>query len=195
MRVEPTAIPSADVGLVSLDEAKAHLGVGIDDDDDVITSLIGAATDHLDGPDGILHRSLRQWGYALTLDCWPRRKTPVRLPYGPVTAISSVVATDAAGVETTLAVARYGLLTRDDVGYAKPQGDGWPQDDVEQVVITYTAGGAVIPRPVKIAALMLVQGYYDHRDATPLPRDLATTNPTLERLLSPYRLTATISAD
>lgn len=195
MEITPTATPSADTGLVSLDEAKAHLGVGIDDDDDVITSLIGAATDHLDGPDGILHRSLRAWTYALTLDCWPRPKTPVRLPYGPVSAISSVVATDDDGAETTLAVARYGLLTRDDVSFAKPTGDGWPQDAVEKVVLTYTAGGGVIPRPVKIAALMLVQGYYDHRDATPLPRDLPTTNPTLERLLSPYRLTATISAD
>lgn len=56
LRVELVAGPSLPV--VSLDEAKAHLRVSHDDEDDLIRGLIAAATAYLDGLDGVLGRAL-----------------------------------------------------------------------------------------------------------------------------------------
>ena len=50
--VAPTSTP------VSLDEAKIHCRVDHTDEDDLITGLIAAATENLDGCGGILGRAL-----------------------------------------------------------------------------------------------------------------------------------------
>lgn len=56
---------------VTLTEAKAHLRVDFDDDDTLIASLVNAATDYLDGWDGILARCLvtQTWTLERDEDC------------------------------------------------------------------------------------------------------------------------------
>lgn len=229
MRVEATSAPADDDLLVTLASVKSHLSVGIDDDDDYITGLIGAVGECLDGPDGVLARSIRDHTYRLTLGEFPVRSwstrwrdrdvyayaSPrrvetmprIRLPYGPVKSVASVVWTDYDDEEHTLADTRYEFRDRDDVGYLYPIGDeGWPDTNgVRKVVIVYrcftgslSAEGVAtirVPRPVQVAARMMVQGLYDHRDATPMRKDMPVESPQIMQLLKPYMLSASMSAD
>lgn len=229
MRVEATSAPADSDLLVPLDEVKRHLAVTIDDDDGLITGLIEAVAECLDGPDGRLARSLRGWSYRLRIDCFPvmawrsrytdtyrevyayasprRVETDprIRLPYGPVKSVSSVRWTDGDGEETTLDAERYSLRDIADLSYLYPEGEGWPEGEVEEVVIEYRAlTGTVaddgaetvrVPRPVRVAAMMMVQGLYDHRDATPMRKDMPMESPQIMDLLRPYMLTASMSAD
>jgi uncharacterized phiE125 gp8 family phage protein len=56
---------------VSLAEAKAHLRVDFDDEDALISGLIDAATQHLDGWSGVLGRALMPQTWEMSLDRFP----------------------------------------------------------------------------------------------------------------------------
>ena len=83
---------------VSLDEAKEHLRVDHDAENDLITALIQAATAWLDGWSGVLCIALEAQTLELTLDAFP--SGCIRLPIGPTTAISSVKYLSADGEQT-----------------------------------------------------------------------------------------------
>uniref|UniRef100_UPI002AFFC390 head-tail connector protein n=1 Tax=Hoeflea sp. TaxID=1940281 RepID=UPI002AFFC390 len=72
---------------VSLAEARLHLRVDEDADDTLITSLIGAAVDHLDGWTGILGQCLVEQEWRQDFDAFA---SCLSLPLGPVTSITSV---------------------------------------------------------------------------------------------------------
>jgi uncharacterized phiE125 gp8 family phage protein len=167
--------------VVSLDEAKAHMRVDHDDDDDYIESLVEVATATIDGPTGWLGRCLVEQ----TLE-WrgpgfgPRDG---RLPYPPVSEIESVKYVDGTGTEQTVPDTDYRLVGQPNqprvvLGY----GASWPsaRGQDEAVRIRYTAGWPVEtegegddavttwtgPAPIKHAILILVSELYENREAT-----------------------------
>src|SRR5690606_12599307 len=91
--VAPATMP------VSLAEAKAHLRVDHDDQDDLITAQIKAATAYLDGWSGILGRALVTQTWRQDFAGFGDR---LPLPLVPVTAIDSVSYFDGDNVHQTL---------------------------------------------------------------------------------------------
>lgn len=153
---------------VTLAEAKAACRVDFDDDDAVITGLIAAAVDHLDGHAGVLG------GRALVTQTWqqdfPHPCDPLRLAIWPVASVTSVTYYDADNASQTLASSVYQLFADARGNYLglKPDQD-WPSvyDRRDALRVTYVAGAAVnaVPPAAKTAILMLVAHWYANREA------------------------------
>jgi uncharacterized phiE125 gp8 family phage protein len=173
---------------VSLAEAKAHLRVEHSDDDALITGLIAAATDHLDGWSGVLGRCLvtQTWrqDFAGFADC-------LRLPLGPVASITSVTYLDGDNAEQTLPDTDYQLLT-DALGalVALAPGRSWPATCArpDAVSVTFVAGSAAddVPPALKVAIMLLVGHWYERREAID-GNTLAELPFSVSALIAPYR--------
>lgn len=177
--VAPAATP------VSLAEAKAHLRVDHGDEDALITSLIAAATDHLDGWSGVLGRALVTQTWRQDFPSWA---DALRLPLAPVQ--SAVVAyDDENGDEQTLS-SGWSLLTDARGSYiARNAGVEWPRlgNAPASVRVTFVAGygaAAAVPAPIKSAILLIVGGLYQNREDK--VRGVAE-NQAVSALLTPYR--------
>lgn len=81
-----TVPPTASV--LTVEDIKAHLAIGHDDDDAYLATLIKVATAYVDGPNGC-GIVLAEQRYRISLDCLPRE---LRIPIGPVREIVSITA-------------------------------------------------------------------------------------------------------
>lgn len=149
--------------VLDLDTVKRHLGVGHNDDDDLISLYLDAATAAVEGPTGI-GIPLRSATYRLTLDAFPCDS--ITIPLRPVTAVTSVQFKDTSGVTQTLTptayVADFAMGT-----VSRAIGGSWPPTAPlpGSVTITFTAGFATIPADLQAAVLLLVGHYYRNREA------------------------------
>ncbi len=151
---------------VTLAEVKAHCRVGENDDDAVLSGLLAAATDYIDGPQGLLGKCMvtQTWVQKLEdfADC-------VRLTVAPVASVSTITYYDADNAEQTLSATVY-ELRRDTLGaYVALKSDqSWPTiyDRKDAVTITFFAGVAAadVPDTLKTAVLMLVSHWDENRD-------------------------------
>lgn len=148
--------------VISLDEAKALLRVTGSADDAIITTLIAAATGHLDGWSGIL-------GRALVSQTWRQDfcgfKDKMRLPLAPAASIVGVTYQDVADNQQALSSSAYSLYS-DAIGpyLARKSSYAWPStyDRVDSVSVTYVAGTAAVdlPPPIKLAITLMVARTY-----------------------------------
>ena len=171
---------------VSLAEAKAHLRVDHDDQDDLITAQIKAATVWLDGYAGILGRALitQTWrqDFAGFADRLP-------LPVSPVISVVGVSYFDAGNVQQTLDAGVYDLLADARGAYITLRpGQSWPATfrRADAVSVTFTAGygaAADVPEPIRQAILLIVQRLFDGADTA---IDIAIER-TVHSLIAPYR--------
>lgn len=188
MAISITAAP--DAGLVTLSDVKSYLNLDGTDEDALINSLIGAASNHLCGPDGILHRSVREWQYELVCYGFPVHAGNVdgaiRLPLPPIVSVDSITYTDADEAEQTLADTAYELIVDDaDVPYVCPVSDTWPEAPFDSTVtIAYTAQSDPVPQEIKVACLMLIANMFDARDI--VIKGQVMDNPTFARLLASH---------
>lgn len=176
--VTPPATPA-----LSLVDAKAHLRVDHDDDDDLIEAMAAAAIAKIDGPDGTGFCLMAQT-WAVTLDRFHDR---IRLPLRPVVSVSSVTYLDADGATQTVPSADYRLAISGGTGIVeiKPNAS-WPSvgDFAHPITITFVAGAGV-PAALKAALMLIVGDLYANREAQ-TDRPL-TANPAVEALVAPYR--------
>ncbi len=172
---------------VSLAEAKAHLRELSDDFDTLISALIGAATEHLDGWSGVLGRALVTQTWVQSFDAFAER---LRLPM-PAASVVSVVYVDEDGQDQTLATENY-VLRHDALGsYVELAFEAeWPtaRDQKQAVTITFTCGSdaSAVPAPIKAAILLLVGHLFENRDAVS-PDNLTTVPMAVDALTAPYR--------
>jgi len=175
---------------VDIDEAKAHLRVEYSDEDVLITSLIEAATAHLDGWTGILGRALITQTWRQDFCAWPG-DSKLRLPLGPIlpAATMAVKYRDASNVEQTVSTGDYALLS-DARGPYLRLGDSFSRpalrdDREDRISVTFEAGygaPATVPAAIRSAILLIVGDLYKNRDAgEPKP------NAAVDMLLTPYR--------
>jgi uncharacterized phiE125 gp8 family phage protein len=178
---------------VSLTEAKTHLRVeaAVMDDDALITSLIQAATDHLDGWTGILGRCLMTQQWQQDFWCWPDCRI-LRLPFPDVSAstvkyfdednASQDVADDMVAVLSDVR----GSFIRFSDAFTYP---GLYNDRGDRVQVTLTAGygdATKVPSAIKAAILLLVGNWYANREA--VTADPVIVLPmAVDALLAPYR--------
>lgn len=167
---------------VSLDEAKDHLRVDHDAENDLITALIQAATAWLDGWSGVLCIALEAQTLELTLDAFP--SGCIRLPIGPTTAISSVKYLSADG-EQTLDAAKYSVDLDSKEARIQPVG-GWPSTDgaMNSVRIRFVAGEGT-PPTMKHVIKLLVGHWYENREA--VGGSMASVPMAVDMLVAPLR--------
>ncbi|MDF1606959.1 head-tail connector protein [Hoeflea sp. YIM 152468] len=184
---------------VSLVEAKLHLRVDHADDDTLITSLLGAAVDHLDGWSGILGRSLVEQEWRQDFDAF---SSCLSLPLGPVISITSVDYTDANGDPAIVDSGSYSLKT-DAGGRSRVEFDGVSVSG--SVSITYLSGypttpevpadgeipaipaQSTVPAAIKTAILLLIGNWYENRESV-VTGTIASELPlAVDALIAPYR--------
>ncbi len=175
---------------VTRTEAKAHLRVDFSDDDDLIDNLITAAREYCEA---FTNRRFITETKTYKLDVFPAGDL-IELPCAPVQSpITSIAYVDVNGTTQTFSSASYSL--RNDrakgevvLGY----GYSWPttRDQPAAVTITYVAGygdlTTDVPEAIRAAIKLLVADMYEHREAQVETR--MQENPTVQRLLWPYRV-------
>lgn len=166
---------------VTLAEAKSQCRVDGTDDDTYLNALIAAAAAHVEKYTG---RSLLEQTWRLTTSAFADE---ILLPYGPVQSVTTVAYYDTAGGDQTLATG-WGLdNTVDPARIVKDTDASWPatQTRFDAVRITYVAGYAEAPAPVKHAMLLLIGHWYEHREA--VGESMAELPMAVDALLSNYR--------
>lgn len=158
-------------------------------EDTLLTRLIGAATDELDGPTGWLGRSLVTQTLRLSLDKPPPRL--IRLPYPPVSAIVSITYYDTDDVLQTVDAADYQSDLDAEPALVWPTSDKkWPssRNTPGRFRVDYTAGyGAAgdVPDIIRQAILIAAATLYRDRELTAL--DAIHRNEYLYRQLENWR--------
>lgn len=153
--------------LLSLDEAKAHLRVDFNDDDNMIAGMIDAAIIHAQNK--VQRRFLTQT-LELVLQDWG--DGAIKIPVAPVTpaGIVFIKYVDFSNVTQTLDPSAYVVKT---MGYSVAiiarYGTIWPivfPFSSEPIVVRFTAGTAAadVPINVKHAIKMLVAHFYMQRE-------------------------------
>lgn len=192
MTISVVAAPTA--GLVSLDDAKAWLSVVGTAEDSLITGLVGAASDYLDGPGGVLNRLIREWEISYDFDCFPAGDGGFAVPLSPVRVVSSFTYTDLDGAEQDLVDTENSFSLRRENGLSIVEpGTEWPLTDLdERIKLTYKGfegaladDGAitvVVPKVVDVACKMLISDMFDNRSTS--VRSGMVDNPSFKRLLA-----------
>lgn len=165
---------------VTLAEAKLHLRVIGNDEDSLISGLIAAATDYLDGPDGILGRAILPQTWREEWDHFP---SVIPLRMGPVSGVVSVSYTDGAGLPQTVTGSRLSSLWGA-WRVAPAVGSSWPSGS--SVAVEYTAGSVDVPAPLKVAILLHVGSLYENRESIS-DKAMSVVPLAYEMLISPYR--------
>jgi uncharacterized phiE125 gp8 family phage protein len=183
--------PTADV--LTLAETKAHLRVDEDDEDAVIAGLIAAATARLDGRDGILGRCLAEQTWELGLAAFPAAEAgAILLPLPPTIAVDSVKYLDGAGAEQTISSALYAVSPGGIAGdTVLPLAGSWDYLTAarpDAVRIRFRAGYATLPKNIRLALLLMIGDWFEHRGTAVVGQSVAELANAADALLAPYRL-------
>ena len=150
---------------VTLAEAKLHLRVVDDEEDNLIASLIKAAREWCEG---FQNRAFITQTITLTLDKFPKVFT---VPQPPLISVTSIKYIDTAGVQQILSDSVYDIDSQDEPGrIALAHNQSWPnlRGDINSVEVVYVAGYGTtadsVPERVKAAIKLLVGHLYEHRE-------------------------------
>jgi len=165
---------------VLLTEAKAHLRLDTDDEDDLLGALIVAARVQVESE---LRRVLIAQSWRAILDAWPA--DGVILPVLPVISVDAVRTIDADDIATELGSESYEF---------DPADFSVTLDPVAGAVryeVDFTAGygtsGVDVPQPLRQAIRLLVTHWYEHRSAVADDDATAATPLGYRELVAPYR--------
>lgn len=149
-------ITPAETGPITLAEAQAHLRVDSDDDAELVSGLITAATEYCEQAQGRAY-------VVRTYECAVPPAASIELPMPPFAEMVSVVARDRGGNDLAIEESGYSVDTAGTCAVLKV--DGWYVADVTGFVITYKAGygaAADVPQIIKQMMLLLIGWWYEH---------------------------------
>ena len=163
-----TLTPPSELPL-SLEDVKLHLRVDHNDEDELITRLIGAATGWATE---YLNRAIIDTQFTYILSAFPGRNGTIPLPFTALQSVDAVRYTDGNGDPQTLDEAQdIQVITSVSPGFiANAVGLEWPptQDELfEAVEIDYTAGygaRAQVPESVKHALRLILAEWFEFRE-------------------------------
>lgn len=185
--------------VLALQDAKDHLRVDFNDDDDVIESYIATAIANIDGRDGWLGRAIGNQTWELRLSRFPREKE-IRIPLPPLIEVESVTYYDGDGLQT-LSADDYEIVGAGGFGKARlvlKAGKAWPRCGwrAENVIIRFRAGYvsdssppvSTVPAPILTALKHQVAAMYENREAVVVNATVAKLPGGVEALLAPLRV-------
>jgi uncharacterized phiE125 gp8 family phage protein len=148
--------------VVSLVEVKAWLKIDGTDEDTLLTSLIASATAECEAYSGL---SFITRSRIVKLSSF--RGKDLILPYGPVTALTSIVYTDEDEVNQTIDTADYTVDIASGLARVRVT-ESWPYTNLglSNVVVTYVAGyanAAAVPEVIKTGIKKKIALDYEKR--------------------------------
>lgn len=152
---------------LTLEEAKLHLRVTDDSEDDAINRLIVVARIEAET---YTNRQLMPATWDLYLDRWPGGLEPIELSRCPVTAVSSITYTDGSGDTQTWDSANYIQdLFSEPARITLAYNAVWPEARYvsKSIRVRYTAGyasAAAVPASIKHAMLLILSTLYKERE-------------------------------
>lgn len=158
---------------VTLAEGRLHLKLTVDDstaEDSLISVWLTAAREVAEQYTG---RALAPRTLEAAMDCFPAGAFDLPMP--PVTSITSIKYTDAAGVEQTLNPSTYSLSSYGESRRVAPAYNFvWPfaQDIQDAVRIRFVTGYTTVPTAVKSAMLLMLGWMFEHRGDEMSPYDI-----------------------
>ena len=186
MILQRTVAPQA--SLVPLSEAKDHLRVDHDDEDEVIATLGEAASRAVEEMVG---RPLVTQTWKMTLETVAGRVT---LPKTPVQGVTEIAYFDRDGAAQTAALPDFHVVGDDDGAFVEPKADrAWPAlaSRPDAISITFTAGygdaETDVPLELRQAAKLLIGHFYEHRQAVVIGTTAATVPMAVEHLVGLHR--------
>jgi uncharacterized phiE125 gp8 family phage protein len=169
----------------TLTDAKEHLRIDYDDDDNLVTGMIKPAREYCENWTG---RAFIEKTLEYSLMSFPFERS-FRLPYQPVTAISSMKYTDSDGVEHSMSEGSDYLTDTDGGQVVLPYGGSWPSATlypVRPIKVAYSVGGSV-PETVKQAIYLLLGHWYENREAVMVGTITKEIEFSVHSLLSQHR--------
>jgi uncharacterized phiE125 gp8 family phage protein len=179
VRLRQTAAPQNLA--VSLAEARRQCAISDSTHDDLLVSLIDAATSHAEK---YLDAFIADQAVEITFESFPEY-----LHLYPVKSVDSVKYDDADGAEQTLSTDLYEVQLDGFRPEIRPK-DAWPAlSNAKQwpVRIACTVGFDTVPNPIKQAILVMVQEMYSHRGDSITGTMVSPSSFTARRLLDGYR--------
>jgi uncharacterized phiE125 gp8 family phage protein len=194
------------VAPVTLEEARAHCRLDAagsppeHPDDALLSALIDAATQYIDGPNGILSRSIVSQKWELVIDGFPSGAVEIPLP--PLQSVETITYLDSEGNNIELDESGYSVDNARQPGFVVPGADGWPQtgDYINAVRIRFVSGYAPegsppdyragVPQAIKQAILLLVGHWYENREDVVVGTVVNKLPTAAEALLFNYRVWA-----
>jgi len=128
---------------VTLQEAKDYMRISSDSENDLIEELITSARERIEKYTGL------SLGLKTLKAYWFYFHVPAEIPYGPVTAINSVVDDNDVELEYTARGLQYKTLE----AYS-----------TQGLAIEYEAGFTIVPKGLKLAILKQVSTDYENRE-------------------------------
>ena len=182
-------IPSAASSALDLTEAKLHLRVDSTDDDFLIQSMIGAASELVEQATS---RVLLAQTWELSLDSFPAYFELSRVP---LQSITSIKYTDSTGTVQTMSNTDY-VISSDESDYAKvypAYGVTWPNSrgDMGNVKVRFVAGYAdasSIPESLRSWMKLAVGSMYVNRESEVVERGSVLSLGFADRLLDRYKV-------
>lgn len=155
--------------IVEIEDARNFLRItdeesNVLNDDMLIASLIETATAYVDGPEGLLGRSLGRQKWRLMLDGFPR--DGIELPLPPLQSVDLIRYTTANGTTADLPSTAYRVAIPGAApGVIRPRGL-WPMVALGEatVEVQFTAGYDTVPAPIRTAILQHVALLYENRE-------------------------------
>lgn len=179
------------IAVVALSEAKLQCRVDHTDDDSLLTGLIAATHNWLEGTAGILGRCLISQSWELYYDEFP--SGPLQIPLGN---LLSVTAVDYIDPNTKIYVTWPQANNYDVDAVAK---EGWimpssswptPASAINAIRITFVAGygpnASDVPAAIKQAMLMLINHWYENRGVILADRRMENIPLGAQALLLPF---------
>jgi uncharacterized phiE125 gp8 family phage protein len=178
--------PSAEV--LTLAEAKAHLRLDASDEDDLVTSLIRVAREHLERTTGLC---LMTQGWRLYLDSVSEDGV-IQIARGPVQSIESVTVYDAEGQAASVSLEGHVLDGRGRPVRLMLRQPIWPGRAVNGIEIDFTAGFGTaatdVPDALKRAMLTHAAQMFSCRGVVAPDEQPALIPPGYDRLVAPFLL-------
>jgi uncharacterized phiE125 gp8 family phage protein len=171
-----------------LSEAKEHLQVVHDRDNNYIGSLIRAATLWAESFTG--RKFITQ---TLTVELDASEATgSIQLPYSPVSTLTSFSTYDTEGTLTAV-LSDYYYLSGTDPAFLVPNNGGWGLYRVRKAaqavyVVGYGASGASMPDDIIHALKIVVADLYHNQESVTDKLALSKVPMSAEALLGPYRV-------
>jgi uncharacterized phiE125 gp8 family phage protein len=177
---------------LTIEDAKAHCRVDVDDDDALFETLIVAAREYCET---FTHRALapQTWDYKFNMfpTGW---YAPIVLPMPPVTAITSITYTDINNVSQTWASTNY-TTDLPSGPWAAPArivpnyGVIYPVTllVINAVTVRFTAGYSSTPEAIKHAMKLLIAHWYKNREGVVTDLRAESLPHAIDSLLWPFK--------